>query len=254
MVGFTLVELLVVIGIIALVIAMLMPALRKARDQAMAVQCMSNLRQIGMGLTMYASANKNLIPQDIMYIFQPPDFTDQDGVTWIDLLVGNDLSNTGKDGDRLPYVVGRKVFVCPKMNPLNPGTYGMYHSQAYDPVLVDKKFPAYNPEFRGTRLSKVKRFSDFALVFDTSRSMAHDRDTGSGSWWTDRYANNPNVWMAHNERANGLFADGHVEACDGGRLMSVSNYNWTQGGGKVSGIAVWKTTKFKIVINALPGA
>jgi prepilin-type N-terminal cleavage/methylation domain-containing protein len=60
--AFTLVELLVVIGIIAILIAILMPALGRARDQARGVQCSSNMRQMMMGVHMFAADHKGHCP------------------------------------------------------------------------------------------------------------------------------------------------------------------------------------------------
>ena len=60
--AFTLVELLVVIGIIALLIGILLPTLSRARAQANSLWCLSNLRQMGMGMVMYAQAHKERLP------------------------------------------------------------------------------------------------------------------------------------------------------------------------------------------------
>ncbi len=64
--GFTLIELLVVITIIAVLAALLLPALQKARVRAHVAACVQNMRQLGVGWQMYADDNNGYFPQNYM--------------------------------------------------------------------------------------------------------------------------------------------------------------------------------------------
>src|SRR5206468_1884297 len=69
--AFTLVELLVVIGIIALLVSILLPTLSKARKSAQTVKCLSNLRQMGLAFSMYENEHKQWLPYPTTTLGEP---------------------------------------------------------------------------------------------------------------------------------------------------------------------------------------
>jgi prepilin-type N-terminal cleavage/methylation domain-containing protein/prepilin-type processing-associated H-X9-DG protein len=102
--GFTLIELLVVIAIIAILAAILFPVFAQARDQARQTTCLSNMKQLGTGLMMYAQDYDEVLPAwpfrgGAGGLFSDPRFGVWSYSTWVNAL--------------MPYVKNTNVFACP---------------------------------------------------------------------------------------------------------------------------------------------